>query len=124
MGIAARASGRSRHQMPTNLQHGHIVYPKESASVLVSRLLDSINGTYLWRHEFRGTTESACGIIKTHVLLAKTIIGNLDVSIKCQENVVQLQITIDDIVVMEILQSQADLGGIEPEEKLVKPATM
>lgn len=35
-------------------------------------------------------------------------------TIKGQQNVIQLQITVDDAVLMEVLESQADFRGIEP----------
>lgn len=35
-------------------------------------------------------------------------------SIKRQHDVVELQITVDDTILMEILKSQANFGGIKP----------
>ena len=34
-------------------------------------------------------------------------------TIKCQENVVELQITVDDAVLVEIFQRKANLSGID-----------
>jgi hypothetical protein len=70
--------------------------------------------TNLGSHELRSTTEGTSGAAVPHVLLAKTVITNLDVTIKGQQNVVQLQITVDDAILVEVLESQADLGSIEP----------
>lgn len=69
---------------------------------------------YLWGHELGGTAESSGRVVASHVLLAETVIGNLDVSVEGQEDVVELQVTVDDIVVVEILQRQTDFGSIEP----------
>ena len=73
-----------------------------------------ITSTYLWCHEFGGTTECACAAPIPHVLLAKTIVCNLDVTIQGQKNVVKLQVTVDDTVFVEVLQSQADFRSVEP----------
>lgn len=70
--------------------------------------------TNLGCHELGSTTEGAGGAAVPHILLAKTVISNLDVTIKSQQNVVQLQITVDDAVLVEVLESQADLRSIEP----------
>jgi hypothetical protein len=70
--------------------------------------------TYFRSHEFRGTAEGAGGGAIPHLLLAETIIGNLDVSIKSQEDVVELQITVDDTILVEVLEGETDLGSVEP----------
>jgi hypothetical protein len=70
--------------------------------------------TYLWCHKLRGTAERARARPVPHVFLAQTIIGNLDVAVECEENVVELQVTIDDTVLMEVLERQTDLGSVEP----------
>ena len=69
---------------------------------------------YLGRHELRRTTKCAGARSVPHVLLAESIIGNLDVAIQRQKNVVEFEIAIDNTVLMKILQSQAHLSGIEP----------
>jgi hypothetical protein len=60
---------------------------------------------YLWCHEFRRTTECARSRSVPHLLLTQTVISNLDVTIQCEQNVVKLQISIDDAVLVEVLQS-------------------
>jgi len=70
---------------------------------------------YLWCHEFGGTAESASRGTEPHVLLAKTIIGNLDMAIKSQQDVVKFQIAINDAILVEVLECQAHLGSVEPE---------
>jgi hypothetical protein len=73
--------------------------------------------TNLGCHELRCTTEGASGAAVPHVLLAKTVISNLDVTIKSQQNVVELQITVDDAILVEVLESQANFRSIEPSSK-------
>ena len=73
-----------------------------------------ITSTYLWCHEFGSTTERACVGSIPHVLLAETIVRNLDVTIQGQKNVVKLQITVDNTVFVEVLKSQADFRSVEP----------
>lgn len=69
---------------------------------------------YLGRHELgRSAKRAGCRSVP-HVLLAETIIGNLDVTVQREKNVVELEITVDDTVLVEILQGQAHLGSVEP----------
>jgi hypothetical protein len=70
--------------------------------------------TYLWCHEFRSTTERACSRPVPHFFLAQTVICNLDVSVQCQQNVVELQISVDDAILMEVLESEANLCCVKP----------
>jgi hypothetical protein len=76
----------------------------------------STSRTYFRCHELGSTTERAGGAAVPHVFLAETVIGNLDVAIEGQENVVKLQITVDDTVLVEVLESQTDLRSIEPDD--------
>lgn len=71
-------------------------------------------GTYLGRHELWSTTECAGSRSVPHFLLAQTVIGNLDVSIQCEQDVVELQITVDDTIFVEILERKTDLCCVEP----------
>lgn len=50
--------------------------------------------TYLGSHEFGGSAKSAGSLAEPHVFLAQTIIGNLDVAVQGEKNVIQLQITV------------------------------
>jgi len=60
-------------------------------------------GRYLWRHEFGCAAEGAGGGVVPHVLFAETIVGNLDVAVEGQEDVVELEIAVDDPVLVEVL---------------------
>ena len=77
-------------------------------------------GTNLGGHELWGAAERACCRPIPHVFLAETVIGHLDVSLRGKEDVVELQVTIDDAVLVEILERQADLGGVESGQMLDK----
>jgi hypothetical protein len=57
-------------------------------------------GEYFRSHEFGGSAERVCGTSESHLLLAETVIGNLDVSVEGKQDVVQLQISIDNLVLM------------------------
>jgi hypothetical protein len=70
--------------------------------------------TYLRSHELRSTTERAGGTAIPHVLLAETVVCNLNVAIQSEKNVIQLQVTVDDTVLVEIFESQTDFRGVEP----------
>lgn len=71
------------------------------------------SSTYLGCHELGSTAERAGRGTKPHVFLAETVVGNLDVTVKSEENVVELQVSIYDTVFVEILESQADLSSVE-----------
>lgn len=69
--------------------------------------------TYLRAHELGCTAERAGRGAVPHVLLAETIIGDFDVAVQGQQDIVELQVTVNDTVLVEVLESQADLRGIE-----------
>jgi hypothetical protein len=60
--------------------------------------------TNLGGHELGCTTERACCRAVPHVFLAQTVVGDLDMSVKGQENIVELQIAVDNPVLMEVLE--------------------
>lgn len=105
--------------MPTNQLHERIFCPTESRSQVNKKWIFNVicrqsAFTYLWCHEFGSTTESTGVAAVPHTFLAETIICDLDMAIQGQENVVKLQVTVDDAVLMEVLESQANLCSIEP----------
>ena len=69
--------------------------------------------TYLRSHEFWRATKCASSAAIPHLFLAQTVVGDLDMSIQRQQYVVELQIAIDDAVLVEVLECQANLRGIE-----------
>jgi hypothetical protein len=70
--------------------------------------------SYLRCHELRSTTERAGGRTIPHLFLTQTVICNLDVTVQGEQDIVELQISVDDTVLVEVLQGQADLSCIEP----------
>ena len=44
--------------------------------------------TYLWRHKLGGSAEGAGRLAEPHVLLAETVIGNLDVAVQGEKNII------------------------------------
>jgi len=69
--------------------------------------------TYLRRHEFRSAAESAGCWSIPHFFFAQSIIGNLDMAIKRQKNVIEFQISVYYTVLMEVFQGQADFCSIK-----------
>lgn len=69
--------------MPTNLPPVRIVAPIESA------LSQGFRREYLRCHEIRSTTKRRGGTSAADTLLAASITSELNVSFRCQENVVQ-----------------------------------
>lgn len=70
--------------------------------------------TYLRRHELGRTAECARSAAIPHILLAETVVRNLDVAVQGKQDIVEFQITVDDSILMEVLQRQADFRSIEP----------
>jgi len=69
--------------MTTNLPPVRIVAPIESA------ISQGFKREYLRCHEVRNTTKRRGGTSAADTLLAETVTGELNVSIRCQENVFQ-----------------------------------
>jgi hypothetical protein len=63
--------------------------------------------TYLWCHEFRSTAERACSRSIPHFFFTQTVIRNLDVPVQGQQNIIEFQISVDDAVLVEVLESEA-----------------
>lgn len=69
--------------------------------------------THLWCHKLGCATECAGRRPIPHVLLTETVVCNLDVPVQRQQDIVKLQITIDDPVLVEVLERQTNFGRIE-----------
>lgn len=52
--------------------------------------------------------------------LAHAEIGEMDMALRIQQDVIQLQITIDDLPRVEKLQCAYDLAGVEPGARLIE----
>ena len=79
--------------MPTNLQAVHIVAPTGSRFGYQERLLYLDDLAHFGGHEFGSAAERTCGTAMPHFLLTQIIISDLDVTVQCQENIIQLQIS-------------------------------
>ncbi len=69
---------------------------------------------YLRRHELGRAAEGARRTSIPHLFLAQSVISNFDVSVQCQQDVVEFEIAIDDAVFVKVFQCQADLCCVEP----------
>lgn len=67
----------------------------------------------LWCHELGRSTEGASGVAIPHVLLAQTVVGDLDVTVQSEEDIVKLQVSVDDALLVEVLQSEQNLSSVE-----------
>ena len=63
----------------------------------------------------RGSTEGSGGAARRDPNLAQTEVGNLDVALDVEHDVVQLEVPVDDPVLVEEHDGDTDLSSIEPE---------
>ena len=49
-------------------------------------------------------------------LLAHAVVRELDVALVVEQNVVQLQVSVDDAALVQEVQGEADLGRVKPVE--------
>lgn len=68
---------------------------------------------YLRSNVVRSAAKSFGGPIAGNALLAHTKIGDLDVTILIQQNVVQFQVAIDDAARVKVEQSDCDFGRVK-----------
>jgi hypothetical protein len=86
---------------------------------------------YLRGHEFGCATESTGCLAVPHFLLAQSIVSYFDMAIKCQQDIVELQITgqyvsdarhffllpadlpIDNAIFVEVFKGKQNLGSVE-----------
>lgn len=69
--------------------------------------------TYLGCHEFGSTAEGACSRAIPHVFFTQSIVCDLDVAVKRQQYIVELEITIYDSVLVEVFQCKTHFRGVE-----------
>ncbi len=60
-----------------------------------------------------GAAEGGGGVSLPDALLAHAVVGQLDVALVVQEDVVQLEVSVDDAALVEEVECQADLGRVE-----------
>jgi len=66
-------------------------------------LESSTKDTDLWGHELGGSTKRAGRRSVPHIFFAETIVGDLDVSVESEKNIVKLEVTVNHTVLMEVL---------------------
>lgn len=74
-----------------------------------------VNVIYLWC-----STESWCRSIGFYVLFAQAEVGQDDVSLRIQENVLRLQVSVHYVQWVQVPQGARDLGCIEPRTRFQK----
>lgn len=80
------------------------------ADVPVDRLVVALGGDDLGRKVVRGAAEGPCDV---RHLLGEAKIGDLEVAVAVEQQVLGLQVTVDDVVRVQVVQGQGDLGGVE-----------
>lgn len=68
---------------------------------------------HFWCHVFDGPTK-CCVIPVLHLNLRQTKIGQLDVSIKVNQDIFRLEIPVKDPLRMDVLQTKQDFGKVKP----------
>ena len=51
--------------------------------------------------------------VALHLLLAHAKVGDLDVPVLVEQDIVQLEVSVDDAAVVQVEQADGDLGGVE-----------
>ena len=65
---------------------------------------------YLWGEIIWGTAQRPDGRV---AVFCEAEIGDLDVTVEVEKDVLRLQITIDDIFCVEVVEGERDLGRVE-----------
>lgn len=109
--------------LPTHLSHQHLEN-QHAQSPPVHRSRVRRVRQHFGRQELGRTAERARPIVEAHALLTQPEIGNLHVTLRVQQQIVQLQIAIDDLALVQILQAQHHAGRIEHGARLRKDVGM
>ncbi len=62
----------------------------------------------------RGAAEGLGGAAEVDVLLAQAEVGDLDVAVLVQEEVLQLEVAVDDAKLVQVVDGADDLGAVKP----------
>ena len=76
----------------------------------VDRLVVALGGHDLGRQVVGGTAEGPCDV--GH-LLGEAKVGDLEVAVAVEQQVLGLQVAVDDVVRVQVVEGQGDLGGVE-----------
>lgn len=66
------------------------------------------------------SAEGRCRPIRFYVLLTQAEVGQDDVPLRIQQNVLGLQVSVHDVQRVQVPQSARDLRGVEPRARLQK----
>lgn len=66
------------------------------------------------------STERRCRSIRLYVLLTQAEVGQDDVSLRIQQNVLRLQVSVHNVQRVQVPQSARDLRSVEPCTRLQK----
>lgn len=66
----------------------------------------------------RRTAEGGRGAVGLDVLLAQAEVGEDDVTLRVQQDVLGLQVPVDDVERVQVAQRAGDLGGVETRPRL------
>lgn len=68
------------------------------------------------------TAEGGRGAVGLDVLLAQAEVGEDDVTLRVQQDVLGLQVPVDDVERVQVAQRASDLGGVETSPRLQEAA--
>ena len=80
------------------------------ADVPVDRFVVALGGNDLGRQVVRGAAKGPCDV---RHLLGKAKVGDLEVAVAVEQQILGLQVTVDDVVRVQVVQRQGDLGGVK-----------
>jgi hypothetical protein len=76
----------------------------------INRLVVALGSNHLGRQVIGGSAERPCNV--GH-LFCEAKVGNLQMPMAVQEQVFRLQIAVDDVVRVQVVEGQRDLGRVE-----------
>lgn len=69
--------------------------------------------TYLRCKKLGRPAESAGPLSESHALFTQSEIGDFDVALGVEQQIVQLQVSVHDFVVVQVLETEDDTAGVE-----------
>ena len=79
-----------------------------------SRIITEVPEYHLWRHVLGAPAEGMSPVLLTHVGLREPKIGDLYVPVVADQQVLGLEVTVDDLVLVQVEQPIHDLNKVEP----------
>lgn len=75
---------------------------------------------HFWCEKFRCAAKCSCSITKSDAFFAQTKVGHFQIALCVQQQIVQLQVSVNNFVIVQELQAQHDTSGIEASTCLVE----